>query len=83
MCMQTKIPNRLWRKVIRRRFLCVDQVLIRGKISSNSEASEVLAIDDLSFSPGCLTVTGTTTINDISLHRRASSDLDILKYRHT
>uniref|UniRef100_A0A671VVP0 MAM and LDL receptor class A domain containing 1 n=1 Tax=Sparus aurata TaxID=8175 RepID=A0A671VVP0_SPAAU len=77
---RTKIPNRLWRKVIRRRFLCVDQVLIRGKISSNSEASEVLAIDDLSFSPGCLTVTGTTTINDISLHRRASSDLDILKY---
>lgn len=36
------------------------QVLIRGKISSSSEASEVLAIDDLSFSPGCLTVTEST-----------------------
>ncbi|XP_041817770.1 MAM and LDL-receptor class A domain-containing protein 1 [Chelmon rostratus] len=32
------------------------QVLIRGQLSGDSEASEVLAIDDLSFSPGCVTV---------------------------
>nr|XP_046227551.1 MAM and LDL-receptor class A domain-containing protein 1 [Scatophagus argus] len=33
------------------------QVLIRGQLSADSEASEVLAVDDLSFSPGCVTVT--------------------------
>ncbi|XP_035475409.1 MAM and LDL-receptor class A domain-containing protein 1 isoform X3 [Scophthalmus maximus] len=32
------------------------QVVIRGEFSADSEATEVLAIDDLSFSPGCLTV---------------------------
>ncbi|XP_040921930.1 MAM and LDL-receptor class A domain-containing protein 1 [Toxotes jaculatrix] len=32
------------------------QVVIRGELSADSEASEVLAIDDLSFSPGCVTV---------------------------
>ncbi|XP_024910376.1 MAM and LDL-receptor class A domain-containing protein 1 isoform X3 [Cynoglossus semilaevis] len=31
------------------------QVVIRGELSSGSEALEVLAVDDLSFSPGCLT----------------------------
>ncbi|XP_060950156.1 MAM and LDL-receptor class A domain-containing protein 1 [Limanda limanda] len=31
------------------------QVVIRGELSAGGEASEVLAIDDLSFSPGCLT----------------------------
>ncbi|XP_075308407.1 MAM and LDL-receptor class A domain-containing protein 1 [Odontesthes bonariensis] len=30
------------------------QVVIRGELSVKSEASEVLAIDDLSFSPGCV-----------------------------
>ncbi|CAF94587.1 unnamed protein product [Tetraodon nigroviridis] len=29
------------------------QVLIRGELSAQSEASNVLAVDDLSFSPGC------------------------------
>ncbi|KAM4543911.1 MAM and LDL-receptor class A domain-containing protein 1 [Fundulus diaphanus] len=29
------------------------QVVIRGELSASSEASEVLAIDDISFSPGC------------------------------
>ncbi|KAG7464339.1 MAM and LDL-receptor class A domain-containing 1 [Solea senegalensis] len=33
------------------------QVVVRGEFSADSEVSEVLAIDDLSFSPGCLTVT--------------------------
>ncbi|KAM6908030.1 MAM and LDL-receptor class A domain-containing protein 1 isoform 1-T1 [Lycodopsis pacificus] len=32
------------------------QVVIRGQLSADGEASEVLAIDDLSFSPGCVTV---------------------------
>ncbi|XP_044196224.1 MAM and LDL-receptor class A domain-containing protein 1 isoform X2 [Thunnus albacares] len=32
------------------------QVVIRGELSADSEASEVLAIDDLSFSPCCVTV---------------------------
>ncbi|KAL6097716.1 malrd1 [Pungitius sinensis] len=32
------------------------QVVIRGQLSADSEASEVLAIDDVSFSPGCVTV---------------------------
>ncbi|XP_027129851.1 MAM and LDL-receptor class A domain-containing protein 1 isoform X2 [Larimichthys crocea] len=32
------------------------QVLIRGQLSADSEASGVLAIDDLSFSPGCVTL---------------------------
>ncbi|XP_061569314.1 MAM and LDL-receptor class A domain-containing protein 1 isoform X2 [Cololabis saira] len=31
------------------------QVVIRGELSADSEASEVLAIDDFSFSPGCVT----------------------------
>ncbi|XP_068566038.1 MAM and LDL-receptor class A domain-containing protein 1 isoform X1 [Cebidichthys violaceus] len=31
------------------------QVVIRGQLSADSDASEVLAIDDLSFSPGCVT----------------------------
>ncbi|XP_068438273.1 MAM and LDL-receptor class A domain-containing protein 1 [Clinocottus analis] len=31
------------------------QVVIRGQLSADSEASEVLAMDDLSFSPGCVT----------------------------
>ncbi|XP_053198796.1 LOW QUALITY PROTEIN: MAM and LDL-receptor class A domain-containing protein 1 [Scomber japonicus] len=31
------------------------QVVIRGEISADSEASEILAIDDLSFSPHCVT----------------------------
>lgn len=48
---------------------CVYQVLIRGQISADSDASEVLAIDDLSFSPGCVKVTGTATIYNIQLHR--------------
>lgn len=43
------------------------QVLIRGEFSGGSEASAVLAIDDLSFSPGCIAPTG-TVINYISLH---------------
>ncbi|XP_037549869.1 MAM and LDL-receptor class A domain-containing protein 1 [Nematolebias whitei] len=30
------------------------QVVIRGELSANSETSEVLTIDDLSFGPGCL-----------------------------
>ncbi|XP_014185803.1 MAM and LDL-receptor class A domain-containing protein 1 [Haplochromis burtoni] len=34
------------------------QVVIRGELSADSEASEVLAIDDLSFSPGCGAVSG-------------------------
>ncbi|XP_068160688.1 MAM and LDL-receptor class A domain-containing protein 1 [Antennarius striatus] len=33
-------------------------VLIRGQLSANSEASDVLAIDDLSFGPGCMTASG-------------------------
>uniref|UniRef100_A0AAX7UIQ1 MAM domain-containing protein n=1 Tax=Astatotilapia calliptera TaxID=8154 RepID=A0AAX7UIQ1_ASTCA len=41
------------------------QVVIRGELSADSEASEVLAIDDLSFSPGCGAVSGTGTINNI------------------
>ncbi|XP_040023689.2 MAM and LDL-receptor class A domain-containing protein 1 [Gasterosteus aculeatus] len=32
------------------------QVAIRGRLSADSEASEVLAIDDVSFGPGCVTV---------------------------
>ncbi|KAM7390330.1 hypothetical protein PAMA_008482 [Pampus argenteus] len=32
------------------------QVVIRGELSADSEASEVLAIDDLSFAPCCVTV---------------------------
>ncbi|XP_070842581.1 MAM and LDL-receptor class A domain-containing protein 1 [Chaetodon trifascialis] len=36
------------------------QVLIRGQLSADSEASEVLAIDDLSFSPGCVTAPEST-----------------------
>ncbi|XP_031706231.1 MAM and LDL-receptor class A domain-containing protein 1 isoform X1 [Anarrhichthys ocellatus] len=32
------------------------QVVIRGQLSADGEASEVLAIDDLSFSPACVTV---------------------------
>ncbi|XP_041824757.1 MAM and LDL-receptor class A domain-containing protein 1 [Melanotaenia boesemani] len=32
------------------------QVVIRGELSADSESSEVLAIDDLSFSPGCITL---------------------------
>ncbi|XP_071341063.1 MAM and LDL-receptor class A domain-containing protein 1 isoform X4 [Trachinotus anak] len=32
------------------------QVIIRGELSADGEASEVLAIDDLSFSPGCVAV---------------------------
>ncbi|XP_069015480.1 MAM and LDL-receptor class A domain-containing protein 1 [Embiotoca jacksoni] len=31
------------------------QVVVRGELSADSGASEVLAIDDLSFSPGCVT----------------------------
>ncbi|KAM3593244.1 uncharacterized protein V6R79_008413 [Siganus canaliculatus] len=31
------------------------QVLIRGQFSADSEVSEVLAVDDLSFGPGCVT----------------------------
>uniref|UniRef100_A0A3Q3R9I1 MAM domain-containing protein n=1 Tax=Monopterus albus TaxID=43700 RepID=A0A3Q3R9I1_MONAL len=31
-------------------------VAIRGELSADSDASEFLAIDDLSFSPGCMTV---------------------------
>ncbi|KAM9332638.1 MAM and LDL-receptor class A domain-containing protein 1 [Pholidichthys leucotaenia] len=30
------------------------QVVVRGELSADSDASEVLAIDDLSFSPGCV-----------------------------
>ncbi|XP_047193889.1 MAM and LDL-receptor class A domain-containing protein 1-like [Hippoglossus stenolepis] len=37
------------------------QVVIRGEFSAEGEASEVLAIDDLSFSPGCLTAPGPVT----------------------
>ncbi|XP_037829280.1 MAM and LDL-receptor class A domain-containing protein 1 isoform X2 [Kryptolebias marmoratus] len=32
------------------------QVVIRGELSANSEAAEVLAIDDLSFGLGCLVI---------------------------
>ncbi|XP_056290660.1 MAM and LDL-receptor class A domain-containing protein 1 [Pseudoliparis swirei] len=32
------------------------QVVIRGQLSADSKASEFLAVDDLSFSPGCVTV---------------------------
>ncbi|XP_039982288.1 MAM and LDL-receptor class A domain-containing protein 1 [Xiphias gladius] len=32
------------------------QVIVRGELSADSEASEVLAIDDLSFSPSCMSV---------------------------
>ncbi|XP_032360131.1 MAM and LDL-receptor class A domain-containing protein 1 isoform X1 [Etheostoma spectabile] len=32
------------------------QVVLRGEPSAESKSSEVLAIDDLSFSPGCVTV---------------------------
>ncbi|XP_044033161.1 MAM and LDL-receptor class A domain-containing protein 1 isoform X1 [Siniperca chuatsi] len=38
------------------------QVLIRGQLSADSEASEVLAIDDLSFSPGCVTVPADSSV---------------------
>ncbi|KAM9839717.1 MAM and LDL-receptor class A domain-containing protein 1 [Aulostomus maculatus] len=37
------------------------QVVIRGHLAADSQVSEVLAIDDLSFSPGCATVPETTT----------------------
>ncbi|TWW70868.1 MAM and LDL-receptor class A domain-containing protein 1 [Takifugu flavidus] len=37
------------------------QVLIRGEFSGDSEASAVLAIDDLSFSPGCIAPTDLIT----------------------
>lgn len=67
MCALAKIhKDRLQRKTIKISFVCVHQVLIRGQLSGDSEASEVLAIDDLSFSPGCVTVPGTATINSIS-----------------
>lgn len=46
------------------------QVVIRGELSADSEASEVLAIDDLSFSPCCGAVSGTGTINNIAPHRQ-------------
>lgn len=61
--------HRLCKNLIKIRFLCVYQVLIRGQLSADSEASGVLAIDDLSFSPGCVTLPGTAASN-ISLHRR-------------
>ncbi|CAN9506358.1 unnamed protein product [Ophioblennius macclurei] len=32
------------------------QVVIRGKLSADGEASEILAVDDLSFSPACMIV---------------------------
>lgn len=49
--------------------LCLrPQVLIRGDLSPQSEASDVLAIDDLSFSPGCSVPTGTAVITYISVH---------------
>ncbi|TNN57956.1 MAM and LDL-receptor class A domain-containing protein 1 [Liparis tanakae] len=32
------------------------QVVIRGQLSADGNASEFLAVDDLSFSPGCVTV---------------------------
>lgn len=44
------------------------QVLIRGELSAESEASDVLAVDDLSFSPGCSAPTGTAVVNYISVH---------------
>lgn len=34
------------------------QVHIRGQFTAESEASEVLAIDDVSFSPDCVNTTG-------------------------
>ncbi|XP_026219478.1 MAM and LDL-receptor class A domain-containing protein 1 [Anabas testudineus] len=36
------------------------QVVVRGELSADSDVSEVLAIDDLSFSPGCRTVPAST-----------------------
>nr|XP_020483762.1 MAM and LDL-receptor class A domain-containing protein 1-like [Labrus bergylta] len=45
------------------------QVVIRGQLPADSEASGVLAVDDLSFSLGCLTLPGTATINNTSLNR--------------
>ncbi|KAJ0022846.1 hypothetical protein NQD34_014980 [Periophthalmus magnuspinnatus] len=42
------------------------QVIIRGNVGSDSD---ILAIDDLSFSPGCRTMLHNTTIKSISLHR--------------
>lgn len=45
------------------------QVVIRGEHASDSEASGVLAVDDISFSAGCQTV----ATNAISLNIRGSS----------
>ncbi|XP_029935423.1 MAM and LDL-receptor class A domain-containing protein 1 [Myripristis murdjan] len=42
------------------------QVVFRGELSADSESSEVLAIDDLSFNHGCVTAPGTATINNTS-----------------
>lgn len=77
-CAQNSINRFCWKIIC---FLCVYQVLIRGQFYADSEASEVLAIDDLSFSPGCMTASGTALINNI--HRRTCWDLDVLKYRCT
>ena len=39
------------------------QVVIRGELPADSDPSETLAIDDLSFSRGCVAVPGNVTIN--------------------
>ena len=66
----TKILKGEWLSDVMKVVSAPTQVVIRGELSADGEASEVLAIDDLSFSPGCLTAPGTATINNISLHRR-------------
>lgn len=52
--------------VLRLKLSLCPQVLITGELSAGSEASDFLAIDDLSFSPGCSALTGTAVINYIS-----------------
>lgn len=67
-------------EVIQRGFLCFHQVAIRGRLSADSEASEVLAIDDVSFGPGCVTVPGTAAINKhLTTHTRLAQTLALPK----
>uniref|UniRef100_A0AAQ5YMQ9 MAM domain-containing protein n=1 Tax=Amphiprion ocellaris TaxID=80972 RepID=A0AAQ5YMQ9_AMPOC len=50
------------------------RTVIRFSSSHSFQVSfEVLAVDDLSFSPGCMILSGTATINNNSLHRRDES----------
>ncbi|KAI4794634.1 hypothetical protein KUCAC02_031944 [Chaenocephalus aceratus] len=41
-------------------FSVYPQVLIRGSLPPDSQSSEFLAVDDLSFSPSCVTAPETT-----------------------